>query len=77
MGFRPVWALGSTSNIQSFAPLNAVDAIAVFMERGNASQSAFEKCSDLWHAAGREVYRVNPLVGDDLNDAFMVKSATL
>jgi hypothetical protein len=69
-GYRPTWALGSAGGIAKFPLLAAVEAISVLSERndGGANEHAVaelgERCAD------REVLVIEPLVGDDINDAW-------
>ena len=71
-GYRPVWALGSAGAIRKFPVLDGIDALTIFTERndGGANARAVEEVSARWHDAGREVFTVEMLVGDDLNDAW-------
>jgi hypothetical protein len=72
-GFRPVWALGSKVGIDSFPVLPGIAAITVLGEvnDGGANHNATETCAARWIRAGREAFIIEPLVGDDLNDAVM------
>jgi hypothetical protein len=71
IGFRPVWALGSVSAIRALPILNGVDALTILGETGTASAEAIQVCGARWSQAGREVVVVEPLVGDDINDAIL------
>jgi hypothetical protein len=66
-GLRPVWALGSTSGIKVFPPLSGIEAISIFAENDSngANERAVSECAERWHAAGREVLIVEPLIGND------------
>jgi len=66
---RPVWALGSTSNIATFPVLSGVACLTILGENDAASAKAFHACGARWHTAGREVLINRPTVGKDLNDA--------
>lgn len=69
MGFRPVWALCSTSSITSLPVLPGVDTLTLFAEAGQGSERAIEACAGRWQAARREVLVIEPACGSDLNDA--------
>jgi putative DNA primase/helicase len=70
-GAAPVWALLTASQIEKFPTLAGIEClwIAVDNDQNGKGQSAAEKCSARWTAAGREVFRVvSNRVGEDLND---------
>jgi hypothetical protein len=69
LGIRPVWALGSTSNIAAFPVLCGVRCLTILAEHDAASARVVEACGGRWHAAGREVRINRPTRGKDLNDA--------
>lgn len=69
-GYRPTWAVGSASGIRKFPLLPGIDAITVLAERndGGANEGAIAELQERW--AGREVLVIEPLIGDDINDAW-------
>lgn len=71
-GFRPTWALGSAGEIAKFPPLPGIEAVTILTERNDHGKNAMavKKCAALWHEAGKEVFTVEPLLGDDANDAW-------
>ena len=71
-GYRPVWALGGAGNIGKFQVLNGIEALTILTERNDNDKNAeaVAEVSARWHEAGREVFTVEMLVGDDLNDAW-------
>jgi hypothetical protein len=75
-GFRPVWAVGSCGGIARFPLLAGIDAISVLTELndGGANQQAVEHLRETW--AEREVLVIDPLVGDDIADAWGGNHAT-
>lgn len=77
MGFMPTWALGSAGAIEAFPVLAGIDAITIFAETDDSGSSAraIERVGARCHAAGCEVFAVEPLVGGDLNDAIFGRSA--
>lgn len=76
LGIRPVWALGSTSNIAVFPVLAGIQSLTLLEERDSgASNRACAECGTRWHGAGRAVDMVLPKVGSDLNDQIMQGAA--
>jgi len=71
-GYRPVWACGSAGGVAQFPVLSGIEALTILTETndGGANARATEAVSARWHEAGREVFAVEMLVGDDLNDAW-------
>jgi putative DNA primase/helicase len=69
IGFRPVWALGSTGGIANFPALPGIEAITILAETGDASAKAIDQCGLRWHDVGREIIIASPNVGADINDA--------
>ena len=71
-GYRPVWAVGSAGGIGRFPVLNGIDALTVLTESndGGANARAVAEVSARWHDAGREVFTVEPVDGDDINDTW-------
>lgn len=68
---RPVWAVGSAGAIGTFPVLAGLDAITVLGEHdGGANAAATDALARTYQAAGVEVERVRPLIGDDLADAW-------
>jgi hypothetical protein len=74
-GYRPTWAVGSAGGIAAFPLLAGVDAISVLTEKndGNANQDAVEQLRTTW--AEREVLVIEPLIGNDCNDAWRADHA--
>jgi hypothetical protein len=76
IGFRPVWAMGSTSGIQKFPVLSGVDVLTVLGEvDAGANRRAAEECGERWHNEGRGVIIASPLHGKDINDALRAGGA--
>jgi hypothetical protein len=69
--FRPAWACGDVTNLESFPVLSGIECLTIFVdhdESGRGQRAALE-CSDRWTATGREVIRLIPRrTGEDLND---------
>jgi len=68
---RPAWACASADNLVNFPVLAGVEALTILVDRDEkgAGQRAAEQCAQRWHAAGREVTRLQPLdLGTDFND---------
>ena len=72
MGFRPCWALGSAGAIARLPVLAGVDALTVCAELddGGANDRAVAEVAACWRATGREVWIIEPTIGDDLNSIF-------
>jgi hypothetical protein len=76
MGYRPVWALGSTGNISFFPIIEGVKTLLILGERGDASAEAINVCGTCWRKAGRRVRVVMPDAEfSDLNDVLMAEDA--
>jgi len=69
LGLRPTWALGSAGAIAAFPVLSGVECLTLLAENDAASAHSVEACAARWHAAGREVFINEPMLGKDLNDA--------
>jgi len=73
-GYRPVWATGSAGAIAKFPVLvlSGIDALTVLGETndGGANARAVKEVAARWHLAEREVFVIEMLTGDDLNDAW-------
>jgi len=71
LGFAPVWALGSSSNIKTLSPIAGVEAVTVLGERDNGSNlNAARECCNRWKP--RRVYLAAPPPGfKDFNDFLM------
>jgi putative DNA primase/helicase len=76
LGYSPVWALCSTSNISRFLVIDGIQCLQILGEMGAASARAIELCAERWHAAGRKVQTVMPDDGcSDLNDELMAMAS--
>jgi Toprim domain len=71
MGHGPAWAVGSAIAVERFPVLRGIRRLDLLEENNGASREAVEICGGRWGAAGREVIRVVPEHGDDLNDELM------
>jgi putative DNA primase/helicase len=71
-GYRPVWALGSAGAIEKFPVLDGIEALTILTEidDGGANARAIAAAAERWLRADREVFAVEMLVGNDLNDAW-------
>jgi hypothetical protein len=74
-GLGPVWALGSTSGIQSFPVLGDLEELTLLEENDAASRKAVTACTRRYLAAGKPVNVVTPKVGNDLNDVWKAVNA--
>ncbi len=67
LGLRPVWALGSASGIENFAPIEGVNELTILGENDSGRNlRAAEKCRDNWRHS--RVLLMTPQRGKDLND---------
>jgi putative DNA primase/helicase len=73
MGHGPAWAVGSAVAVEHFPVLLGIKKLILLEENNTASRKAVAICGRRWVAAGREVIRVVPEYGDDLNDKLMMK----
>lgn len=68
-GWRPVWAVGSSSNVTEFPVLAGVDELTIFADHDEAGQRAAEACADRWQSARRAWSILTPRpIGADWND---------
>jgi hypothetical protein len=54
--------------------LVGIRTLILLAENNDASRTACASCGERWLREGREVIRVEPEHGDDLNDELMVMS---
>jgi hypothetical protein len=73
LGFKPVWAVGSSGQIASFPVLSGIEALTVLGENDSngANERAALECMERWEAAGWEFHWPLPAVGRDFNDAWV------
>jgi hypothetical protein len=71
MGHGPAWAAGSAIAVERFPVLSGIRRLILLEENNEASREAVAACARRWIAAEREVFRVVPEHGDDLNDELM------
>ena len=69
LGLRPAWALGSADAIAAFPVLSGIECLSLLREHDDANARAADTCADRWLEAGREVFDVDPIAGDDINDS--------
>ena len=74
LGYGPAWVLGSAGAIASLPVLIGIRRLILLAENNEASRKAVARCGERWARAGREVIRVVPECGDDLNDELMALS---
>jgi hypothetical protein len=77
--YGPVWALGSTANMQSFAVIDSVKTLTIRADNDEAGLKAAELCKARWHvSAGKVIEIYKPKVGArDYNDIWSVRCARL
>jgi hypothetical protein len=69
LGLRPAWALGSADAIAAFPVLSGIECLSLLREHDDANARAADTCADRWLEAGREVFDVDPIAGNDINDS--------
>jgi putative DNA primase/helicase len=69
LGLKPTWALGSADAIRAFPVLSGIECLSLLRERDDANARAADACADRWLEVGREVFDVNPIAGNDINDS--------
>ena len=74
LGFKPVWAVGTSGQIASFPVLSGIEALTVLGENdpSGANERAAVECMERWEGAGREFCWPLPASGKDFNDAWIV-----
>jgi len=60
MDHGPVWALGSTSNMQSFPVIDSVSRLTIWADNDPAGIKAAEACSNRWARGGKTVEQKKP-----------------
>lgn len=72
LGFRPLWATGSTALMAKFPVLAGIECLSIFADhdRNGAGQCAASEAANRWLAAGRETHVYQRETTGDLNDAF-------
>ena len=53
-GWRPTWAMGSSSTIQTLPVLNGIEELRIFADADPAGLEAARVCRDRWRAARRQ-----------------------
>jgi putative DNA primase/helicase len=68
-GASPTWSCIHAKNIENFPVLSGIECLWIAVDHDDAGIIASEKCAERWHAAGREVLRLQPEKHkNDLND---------
>jgi putative DNA primase/helicase len=65
MDHGPVWALGSTSLIQTFPVLGDIDRLVIWADADEPGRKATRICRARWRAAGKQVQAWQPLAERD------------
>lgn len=72
LGWRPIWAAGSTSGMAPFPPLPGINELTIFADADSngAGLKAARECGRRWFDAGRRAtIRMPRVVGADWGDA--------
>jgi putative DNA primase/helicase len=76
LGFHPAWALGDAGEVARFPVLSGIECLTILVDHDNAGREAALQCSKRWTAAGREVFRVEPIAdGADMADVVRGRAA--
>jgi putative DNA primase/helicase len=76
MDYGPVWAVGSTANMQSFPALASVNKLTIWADHDDAGLKAAETCKQRWKATRKEVKVLKPMVSRrDANDVWSYRNA--
>ena len=67
------WALGSCGAISSFPILGDIKTLTILGENDEANTKAARICGRRWRRAGRNVGRLMPEVGKDVNDELIAR----
>jgi hypothetical protein len=74
----PVWAVGSTSNMQNFPILDSVNKLAIWADNDEAGLKAAAMCEQRWTSARKTVEVHTPKKGArDFNDVWSYRCARL
>jgi len=72
----PCWALGSCGAISFFPVLPDVMTLRILGEIDDANAKAARFCGRRWRRAGRNVVRLLPEIGQDLNDEIIARTGS-
>jgi hypothetical protein len=76
LGYRNVWALVNSTNVEIFPVLDGVSKLTILGEHCDANERARERCAQRWLAAGRSVTIAMPDRGKDFNDELIARALT-
>lgn len=72
LGMTPAWALGSSSNIKTFAPVAGVNELTILGENDNGTnQQAAEACREKWKGCRVTILKPRRTTMKDMNDLLM------
>jgi len=71
LGLRPTWALGSSGAVAAFPVIGGIQALSLLREHDEASERACEAAATRWATAGREVFVIDPIDGNDMADVIV------
>jgi putative DNA primase/helicase len=70
----PIWAVGSTANMQSFPTIASVDHLTIWADHDDAGMKAAKACEDRWLKAGKLVSPFTTAVRDrDMADVWRAR----
>jgi hypothetical protein len=75
LGFAPVWALGSATQIKKFHPVAGIEQLTILGETDQANRQATERCAQAWIGARRRIFVAMPANGaKDFNDLLIERT---
>ena len=75
LGFAPVWALGSATQIEKFRPIAGIEQLTILGETDQANLQATERCAQVWIGERRRVFVAMPANGvKDFNDLLIKRT---
>jgi hypothetical protein len=61
---RPIWSLGSASNLKSFPVLGGIECLTIASDAGQVGESAAKETAERWQEAGRQAVIVTAPTDD-------------
>jgi hypothetical protein len=75
LGFAPVWALGSATQIEKFRPIAGIKQLTILGETDQANRQAIERCAQAWIGERHRIFVAMPANGaKDFNELLMQRT---
>ena len=73
---RPAWAVGSAGSIARFPVIEGITTLKIFGEKNDngANANAIKELVKRWKNSGADIFVIEPIIGNDLNDALRSES---